>query len=52
MLIDYITGTLGGNVGAGYEDPYGQGRIVAVNVQKALINYIADALDIDIVAAG
>ena len=52
VLIDYITGTLGGNVGAGYEDPYGQGRIVAVNVQEALINYIADALDIDLVAAG
>ena len=52
VLIDYITGTLNGNVGAGYEDPYGQGRIVAVNVQEALINYIADALDIDLVAAG
>ena len=32
VLIDYITGTLGGSVGAGYENPYGQGRIVAVNV--------------------
>ena len=31
VLIDYITGTLGGHVGAGYEEPYGQGRIVAVN---------------------
>ena len=31
VLIDYITGTLGGHVGAGYENPYGQGRIVAVN---------------------
>jgi hypothetical protein len=31
VLIDYITGTLGGQVGAGYENPYGQGRIVAVN---------------------
>ncbi len=28
VLIDYITGTLGGTVGAEYEDPYGQGRIV------------------------
>ena len=28
MLIDYIVDTLGGGVGAGYEDPYGQGRIV------------------------
>ena len=31
VLIDYITGTLGRYVGAGYENPYGQGRIVAVN---------------------
>ena len=31
VLIDYITDTLGGSVGAGYENPYGQGRIVAVN---------------------
>ena len=31
VLLDYITGTLGGHVGAGYENPYGQGRIVAVN---------------------
>ena len=31
VLIDYITGTLGGSVGAGYENPYGQGRIVSVN---------------------
>ena len=30
VLIDYITGTLGGSVGAGYEEPYGQGRIVSV----------------------
>ena len=30
VLIDYITGTLGGVVGEGYEEPYGQGRIVAV----------------------
>ena len=28
VLIDYITGTLGGQIGEGYEDPYGQGRIV------------------------
>lgn len=33
VLIDYITGTLGGSVGAGYENPYGQGRIVSVNPQ-------------------
>ncbi len=30
VLIDYITGTLGGVVGAEYENPYGQGRIVSV----------------------
>lgn len=30
VLIDYITGTLGGIVGEEYADPYGQGRIVAV----------------------
>ena len=52
VLIDYITGTLGGSIGAGYEDPYGQGRIVAVNVQEALVDYITDALGIDTVAAG
>lgn len=27
VLIDYITGTLGGEVGSDYENPYGQGRI-------------------------
>lgn len=31
VLIDYITGTLGGSVGKDYENPYGQGRLVAVN---------------------
>ena len=30
VLIDYITGTLGGVIGEDYEDPYGQGRIVIV----------------------
>ena len=30
VLIDYITGTLGGVIGEGYLEPYGQGRIVAV----------------------
>ncbi len=30
VLIDYITQTLGGVVGEGYENPYGQGRIVSV----------------------
>ena len=30
VLIDYITGTLGGTIGEEYADPYGQGRITAV----------------------
>lgn len=30
VLIDYITGTLGGVVGEGYSEPYGQGRMVVV----------------------
>ena len=33
VLIDYITGTLGGVVSEGYENPYGQGRIVSVNAE-------------------
>ena len=33
VLIDYITGTLGGVVSEGYEQPYGQGRIVSVNAE-------------------
>ena len=33
VLIDYITETLGGRIGAGYEEPYGQGRIVAVDAE-------------------
>jgi len=28
VLVDYINETLGGTVGAEYEDPYGQGRII------------------------
>ena len=31
VLIDYITQTLGGVIGEGYDNPYGQGRIVSVN---------------------
>ncbi len=31
VLIDYIVGTLGGNVGKEYDDPYGEGRIVIVD---------------------
>ena len=34
VLIDYITDTLGGHIGAGYENPYGQGRIVAAKSEK------------------
>ena len=34
VLIDYITGTLGGVIGEGYEDPYGQGRIVSVGAAQ------------------
>ncbi len=33
VLIDYITGTLGGVVGEDYADPYGEGRIVAVEAK-------------------
>ena len=35
VLIDYITGTLGGIVGDAYAEPYGQGRIVAVEEAPA-----------------
>ena len=31
VLIDYITQTLGGVVGEGYDQPYGQGRIVSIH---------------------
>jgi len=33
VLIDYVTKTLGGTVLDGYENPYGQGRIVSVNAE-------------------
>ncbi|MDO4618985.1 MAG: bifunctional UDP-sugar hydrolase/5'-nucleotidase [Lachnospiraceae bacterium] len=33
VLIDYITGTLGGVVADDYAEPYGQGRIVAVEAE-------------------
>jgi 2',3'-cyclic-nucleotide 2'-phosphodiesterase (5'-nucleotidase family) len=33
VLIDYITQTLGGVVGEGYDQPYGQGRIVSVHAE-------------------
>lgn len=35
VLINYITGTLGGVVGAEYAEPYGEGRIVAVSEKPA-----------------
>ena len=35
VLIDYITGTLGGVIGEEYAEPYGQGRIVAVEEAPA-----------------
>ena len=35
VLIDYITGTLGGIIGEEYAEPYGQGRIVAVEEAPA-----------------
>jgi len=35
VLINYITGTLGGVVGEAYANPYGDGRIVAVSEQPA-----------------
>ena len=34
VLIDYIQGTLGGVVGEGYDNPYGQGRIVSVGAEE------------------
>ena len=33
VLTDYLTDTLGGIIGAEYADPYGQGRIVAVEAE-------------------
>lgn len=35
VLIDYITGTLGGVIGEEYAEPYGEGRIVAVEEPPA-----------------
>ena len=35
VLKDYITGTLGGVIGEEYSDPYGQGRIIAVDEAPA-----------------
>ncbi len=34
VLIDYIVETLGGVVGEGYENPFGQGRIVSVGAEE------------------
>ena len=35
VLIDYITGSLGGIIGEDYAEPYGQGRIIAVEEAPA-----------------
>ena len=35
VLINYITGTLGGVVSEAYAEPYGQGRIIAVSEKPA-----------------
>ena len=35
VLIDYIVDTLGGVVGEAYANPYGEGRIVAVEEAPA-----------------
>lgn len=35
VLITYITETLGGNVGSGYAEPYGQGRITVIDSAAA-----------------
>ena len=34
VICSYITETLGGHVGTGYENPYGAGRIVSVNPES------------------
>ena len=34
VLMDYIIDTLGGVIGEEYENPYGQGRIVALNAEE------------------
>ena len=43
ILIDYIRDTLGGVVGEGYENPYGQERIVAVETAAAEPEATSDA---------
>jgi 2',3'-cyclic-nucleotide 2'-phosphodiesterase (5'-nucleotidase family) len=35
VLIDYIVDTLGGEISTGYENPYGDGRIIAVDTKPA-----------------
>ena len=35
LLIDYITDYLGGTIGSGYENPYGEGRIRVINSAQA-----------------
>ena len=34
VLIDYITQTLGGEIGEKYANPYGEGRIVSVGAEQ------------------
>ena len=35
LLIDYITDRLGGTIGSGYTNPYGDGRIRVVGAAEA-----------------
>ncbi|MBQ1357621.1 MAG: hypothetical protein IIY63_00205 [Oscillospiraceae bacterium] len=34
VLIEFITGRLGGEIGAEYSDPYGAGRILIRNTEE------------------
>jgi hypothetical protein len=34
VLIEYITGKLGGEIGTEYSDPYGSGRIVIKDTEE------------------
>jgi hypothetical protein len=40
VLIDYITGTLGGSVGEEYDNPYGQGRITIVKEKPGSFSFV------------
>lgn len=37
LLIDYITDHLGGTIGSGYENPYGEGRIRVISSAQAQV---------------